>query len=185
MFFQKKIFLLIILLGLFFACSTEKKEELQEETVIPEIDTKVDIENLVNDAVELIEQKGEEAFPEFRKSDSKWYHDDTYVFVWGINGIRYVYPPDRDMENMNVKGLDDLRNKPIGEEFIKIAKKGSGWINYLWKKPHEVEPKEKSTFIKKAIAPDSTEYLVGCGKYDLKTEKEANIKGSKKQKKKM
>ncbi len=179
LFFQKKIILLIILLGLFFACSTEKKEELQEGKVIPEIESQADIESLVNDAVKLINQKGEDAFPEFRKSNSKWYHDDTYVFVWGMNGMRYVYPPDREMENMNVKELDDLRNKPIGEEFIKIAEKGSGWINYLWKKPHEVEPKEKSTFIKKAVAPDSTEYLVGCGKYDLEKEQETIDKGTK------
>jgi len=36
----------------------------------------------VVEAVEEIESVGEDAFPEFRKEESKWFQDDSYIFVW-------------------------------------------------------------------------------------------------------
>ncbi len=40
---------------------------------------------LVNGAAALIESKGKDAFPAFKKKDSKWYKGKTYVFVDDMN----------------------------------------------------------------------------------------------------
>ena len=130
-----------------------------------------EIVQLVYKAVNLIESEGEEAFPDFRVKNSKWFFSDTYVFVWGMDGMRYVYPRDISGEGQNMMDLKDINNKPIGKMFIETAEKGEGWNFYEWTLPGGDKPEWKSTFIKKAIAPGGIEYLVGMGKYNIPMEK--------------
>ena len=127
---------------------------------------KEEVKTLVLDAATLIEDKGESAFSEFREQGTKWFHDDTYVFVWMINGIRVVYPPDPTGEGQNVSSLLDVTGKAIGKLFINIASSeaGEGWIDYIWPKPAETEPSVKSTYIK-GVATGGQEFLVGSGFY--------------------
>ena len=56
----------------------------------------------VDAAVEEIEKFGEKAFPRFREKGVDWFHDDSYIFVWGLDGLRYVYPPDVSGEGKNI-----------------------------------------------------------------------------------
>jgi len=123
--------------------------------------------SLVNEAANLIEEKGEEFFPELRQKGSKWSHGEYYVFVWRIDGIRVVYPPDPSGEGEDMNDLKDPDGKPIGRLIIDIAKseKGEGWIDYRWPKPGETEPSKKYTFIKRAKSSYQT-YLVGSGYYE-------------------
>ena len=120
----------------------------------------------VREAANLVEEKGEEAFPEFREKDSKWLYDDFYIFVWNINGTRVVYPPDLTGEGQEVSGLTDFNGKPIGKLFIETAlsESGEGWISYEWAKPNETGPSTKYGFIKEATFGEET-YLVGSGFY--------------------
>lgn len=120
----------------------------------------------VREAANLVEEKGEEAFPEFREKDSKWLYDDFYIFVWNINGTRVVYPPDLTGEGQDVSGLTDFNGKPLGKLFIETAlsESGEGWISYEWPKPNETEPSTKYGFIKEATFGEKT-YLVGSGFY--------------------
>ena len=121
---------------------------------------------LVLDAVSLIENEGKDAFPEFRIKGSKWFHGDTYVFIWQTDGIRLVYPPDLSGEGQNVSGILDVAGKAIGRLYIDIAlsEEGEGWIDYQWPKPGEKEPSLKQTYIKGAIV-DNQSLLVGSGFY--------------------
>lgn len=120
----------------------------------------------VNAAINLINEKGELAFPEFREHNSDWFHNDSYIFVWKTNGIRIVYPPDVSGEGQNMTELEDFNGKPIGSIFIETAlsEEGEGWVDYYWPKPGETEPSLKNTFIKKADIGNVT-YLVGSGFY--------------------
>ncbi|MCW4022969.1 MAG: cache domain-containing protein [archaeon] len=121
---------------------------------------------LVTEAVALIEEKGESAFPDFREQGSKWLEGDEYIFVWQTDGIRRVYPPDVTGEGQNMTLLTDFNGKPIGQIFIDVAlsNDGEGWIDYQWPKPNETEPSSKKTFIKLAVYEDQ-KYLVGSGFY--------------------
>jgi len=123
---------------------------------------KAELVSLVDQAVQLIAEQGEAAFPELRSS--QWVHNDSYVFVWRLDGIRVVYPPDPSGEGKNMTSLVDYEGKPIGELFIQTAEKGSGWVEYMWPKPGKKAPSLKITYIKRAQYQDQI-YLVGSGVY--------------------
>ncbi|WP_292467532.1 cache domain-containing protein [Methanolobus sp.] len=120
----------------------------------------------VNAAIDLIEEKGETAFPDFRENNSTWFHDDFYIFVWKTNGIRVVYPPDTSGEGQDMNDLEDFNGKSIGSVFIETAlsEDGKGWVDYYWPKPGETEPSLKHTFIKNTSIGNE-KYLVGSGFY--------------------
>lgn len=145
--------------------------DLQEEENIVDDRSKVFLEkenavSRVYAAIELIEEKGELAFPEFREKDGEWYHDDTYIIIWSTEGIRTVFPPKVSGEGADVHDLVDYNGKPIGKLFIETAlsEEGEGWVNYHWPKPGEEEASMKSTFIKRTSIGEQT-YLVGSGFY--------------------
>lgn len=128
--------------------------------------------SFVRDAAALIEQEGEAAFPKFRKPAGKWFHGDEYVFVWGLDGMRYVYPPDPSGEGENMRRLKDVKGKPIGEWFIaRAAGPGhEGWVHYQWPRPGEIFPVWKSTYVQGAVAPSGRAYVVGAGRYNMPLE---------------
>ncbi len=127
------------------------------------------IEAFVQSAAALIEEKGDEAFHAFRQKGTKWFHDDQYIYVWNMEGFRYVYPPDVKGEGKNVRDLKDIDEKPIGELMIEVAssKEGRGWIHYRWPKPGELEPSWKSTYIMQVKDPSGQTFLIGSGAYDM------------------
>ena len=126
----------------------------------------------VDRAVALIEKKGETSFGRFRVADSEWFRGDLYIFVWGLDGMRYVYPPDPSGEGNNMRLLRDVSNKPIGEMFIATAAEGEGrgWVHYQWPRPGGIFPAWKSTYIRRATAPSGESYLVGAGLYNMRME---------------
>jgi signal transduction histidine kinase len=163
------IFILILLVfGLlyFIACTTKEEK--------PVINNAEQLKSFVNSAYEIIKEKGEKCYPEFRKRGGKWFHDDLYIFVWGLDGHRYVYPPNLDGEGENMLNLKDVSGKPIGKMFVEAVsgETGDGWVFYEWPKPGEDLPTWKSTYFKKVTTPDGTECLVASGIYNLKMEKQ-------------
>ncbi len=129
--------------------------------------------SFVVSAAEEIEKVGEEAFPQFREKGGKWFRNDSYVFVWGLDGMRYVYPPDLSGEGKNMLGLEDINGKPIGRMIVEIGttSTGEGWLHYQWPRPGGETPVWKSTFVKTTTAPSGRTYLVGSGKYDMGCER--------------
>jgi signal transduction histidine kinase len=127
------------------------------------------LEEFVKSAAALIEEKGEKAFNAFRQKGTKWFHDDQYIYVWDMDGLRYVYPPDVKGEGKNVRDLKDVDEKPIGELMIEVAssKKGKGWIHYRWPKPGELDPSWKSTYVMQVKSPSGKLFLIGSGSYDM------------------
>lgn len=158
------LFFSILLLFLFACTSTTSQYDYKETE---------ELVSFVNRAVDLIEQYGEEVFPQFRIKGSEWDHDDRYVFVWGLDGMRYVYPPDVSGEGKNMLDLKDINGKPIGKLFVEAVSSdaGEGWVHYEWPKPNSDIPIWKSTFLKKAVAPSGTSYLVGSGLYEMPVDK--------------
>jgi len=181
--FSKTISLMMVLSLMFstilvVSCSPKKKQEktetIETKTTKYQFEKTKKVVALVDDAAKLIEEEGKAIFPEFRKKGSKWYQGDTYVFVWGLDGMRYVYPRNPEKEGKNMLDLKDVNGKPIGKMFVNAAKQkeGKGWVFYEWTKPGQDKPVWKASFIKKAVAPSGIKYLVGCGKYNIKMEKE-------------
>ena len=120
---------------------------------------------LVDQAASLLQSKGTEAFPEFRKKDSKWLKDDTYIFVFKMNGIELFHPIEPELEGTNIIDLKDVNGKAYVQETIETAKtQGSGWIDYMLPKPGESKPSKKSSYFKKVKVGEET-FIVGSGFY--------------------
>ncbi len=133
----------------------------------------IELEYFVKRGAVLIAEKGEKAFAAFRQKGSEWFNDDRYAFVWDMNGLRYVYPPDRKGEGDQVRSLKDVDDKSIGELMIEVAssKEGKGWIHYRWPKPGKVTPSWKSTYVMKVQSPSGKAFIIGSGAYDMPVQK--------------
>ncbi len=133
----------------------------------------IDREAFVKRGADLIAEQGEKSFDLFRERGSEWFKDNRYLFVWDMNGIRYVYPPDAEGEGKQVRDLKDVDNKPIGELLIKIAasKEAAGWMHYRWAKPGELVPSWKSTYVMKVHSPSGKVFIIGSGAYDMPPQK--------------
>ena len=133
------------------------------------------IVSLVEEAAALIEKQGEEVFPDFRKKGSKWFQGDMYLFIYDLNGKNVVHPVQSEFEGQNLIDLQDINGKPVIRLIIdKVTKhdRPSGWVHYMWIRPEEIFPMWKSSYVLKARAPSGKEYVVGCGVYNMKVEKQ-------------
>ena len=120
---------------------------------------------LVDKAAALIESKGKEAFPEFRKKDSEWYKDDTYIFVVDMKGKGLVQPVKPDMEGKDLLDLKDSDGKAVVREMVNMLKgKKTDWVEYMWPKPGKTEPSRRLSYIKKAKL-GGEEVIVESGYY--------------------
>ncbi|MCX5797599.1 MAG: cache domain-containing protein [Elusimicrobia bacterium] len=129
---------------------------------------------LVQDAAALLKEKGESAFPGFRKKGSRWFDGDTYLFVWDMAGKRIFHAADPSSEGQDVHDLKDVQGRPIGRMFLDTAAgaPGEGWVHYLYPKPGDIFPTWKSTFIKRVTFPSGRDHIVGCGVYNMRIEEE-------------
>ena len=125
--------------------------------------------SLVNEAAAFLQAEGEKAYPEFRKKQSKWFHDDVYLFVWSTDGIRTFHAANPEGEGQDVRDLKDILGRPNGKMFLEVASSpsGEGWVHYMWPEPGNMFPTWKSTFVKRVTFPSGKEYLVGCGIYNM------------------
>jgi signal transduction histidine kinase len=128
---------------------------------------------LVRDAAKVFEQRGEKAFPEFRQKGSRWYRDNTYFFVWTMDGIRTFNAANPATEGANVVDLKDVLGKPFGKMFLDAANSTAkeGWVHYMWPEPGDIFPTWKSSFVRRVSFPSGKDYLVGCGIYNMQMDK--------------
>ena len=133
-----------------------------------------DLVNLVNDAGELLKNKGESAFEKLSKDHGQWREKDKYVFVLDPQGKMLVHP-DQDLRGKINLDLKDITGRPIIKGLIEAAtafpKKQQGWYHYQWPIPGEIQPRWKSSFVKLIKAPSGKSYIVGSGMYNERMER--------------
>jgi len=155
---KKFLAILLILAFLISGCIGQGADQRPEK-----------VSTLVKEASVMIQEKGEDAFPQIREK-GKFYTDDTYVFVWKVEDCkitRVVFPPDLAQEGTDVSDFKDDNNVSITNMFISIAnsEKGEGWSGqYLRTNPADNKIEKKVTYIKKVVYKDTT-YVIGAGYY--------------------
>lgn len=131
--------------------------------------------SLVESAAGAIESKGQQAFREFGTKGSKWLNDTHYLFVYDLDGTCVFHPITPQLIGKNLIDLKDMDGKPVIRMITDIGRKpgknASGWLFYLWEEQTQFTPLWKSSYIRKAVAPDGKAYVVGCGVYIIKMEK--------------
>ena len=128
---------------------------------------------LVREGAAVFEKDGEKAYPEFRKKGSEWFRDDTYFFVWTMDGTLVFHAADPASEGRNDSGIKDVLGRPFGKMFLEAAgsPSGEGWIHYMYPEPGGIFPAWKSTFVKRVTFPSGKQYIVGCGIYNMQMDK--------------
>ncbi|MGZ3788089.1 MAG: cache domain-containing protein [Bacteriovorax sp.] len=128
---------------------------------------------LVREGATLLEKKGAAAYPEFRKKGSKWFKDDTYFFIWDMNGTRKLHAADPTLEGLDGRNSEDINGRPYGKMFLEIAKgpTGEGWVHYMYPEPGQIFPAWKSLFLKRATLSSGEKQLIGCGIYHMQMDK--------------
>ena len=124
------------------------------------------IQDVVDNAVRLIESKGDDAFADFRDKTGPFLFLDTYIFVDSPEGVEIVNAAQPSAEGKKLIALKDAKGEPAMRNYLKVAlEKGSGWVDYQWYRPGTNSPAPKHTYVKKAIHAGKT-YVVGAGFYD-------------------
>ena len=128
---------------------------------------------LVREGAAVLEQQGEKAYPAFRKKGSKWFRDDTYFFVWTMDGTRVFHAADPTGEGRNDSGIKDVLGRPFGKMFLEVgaSSSGEGWVHYMYPEPGDIFPTWKSTFVKRVTFPSGKPYVIGCGIYNMQMDK--------------
>lgn len=120
------------------------------------------IEALVNKAAALVDEKGKDAFAEFRKPGSEWFSGDLYIFSYAPDGTVLLNPAFPAREGHNYHGETDKKGKAFHDELQNVARtKGSGWTDYWLPKPGQTEPSHKWSYVRRVKAEGVL--LVGAG----------------------
>jgi signal transduction histidine kinase len=123
------------------------------------------VKDAVKDAVGLIEKQGTDAFVSFHDQTGRFRSKDSYIFVMDSNGMDLVNPAFPNLEGRNLLNMQDTNKKLLVKEMLKVANaKGSGWVNYMWPKPGDSVPTQKSTYVEKVKFKNQW-LVVGSGVY--------------------
>jgi signal transduction histidine kinase len=133
-----------------------------QESPPPSADAKR-IEDLVNRAAALVDQRGRAAFAEFRKRDSEWWYGTTYLFAYDDHLNVLLNPAFPKREGTNPHGEKDANGKMFHDEFLKVVQtKGAGWVDYWFPKPGQKQTSHKWSYVK-GFKADDTPGLIGAG----------------------
>lgn len=121
---------------------------------------------LCNAAAEMIENEGvASAICEINQKDGKFVNGQIYVFLETMDAVFLAHPMKQNLIGKNLSKLPfkDKNGRVFYNAFTDLARtKGSGWVDYMWPKPGEKTPSEKSTYILKV---EGTDLIVGAGCY--------------------
>lgn len=135
--------------------------------------TAPELMTLVREAAAVLEKEGEKAYPEFRKQGSKWFHDDTYFFVWTANGVRTCHAAEPALEGQDASNATDVLGRPYGKMILDAAGSpaSEGWVHYMYPEPGDIFPTWKSAFVKRVTFPSGKQHIVGCAIYNMQMDK--------------
>jgi signal transduction histidine kinase len=138
----------------------------QAQDAPPPSDQARQIEDLVNRAAALVNQRGRAAFAEFRKRDSEWWSGNTYLFAYDDHLNVLLNPAFPKREGTNPHGEKDANGKMMHDEFLKtVQTKGAGWVDYMFPKPGQTKPSHKWSYVK-GFKADGLSGLIGAGFFE-------------------
>jgi signal transduction histidine kinase len=144
-----------LLLILLIACSS---------TMTPRANTREEVVAYVDRAAELVAADGARACDALQRR--AWFSGDWYVFILDADGRTACHPARPEMVGTMASELVDASGKRFGEEFVRVAGGGAGWVDYLWARPGETATDRKSAYVRQVNGPDGKTYIIGSGGYE-------------------
>jgi cytochrome c len=130
--------------------------------------TPAEVVTKVKEALQLIKEKGADAYPIIRDKKGPFVWKDTYVFVGDLEGNLLVHINDK-LEGRNMMGAKDATGKLFHAELINGVKKSPDgfWQEYQWVKPGEKQPSAKVSY---QMGVPGTNIFTGAGVWDVTLE---------------
>jgi cytochrome c len=121
---------------------------------------------LVKRAADLLERRGKtSAFAEFRKPNSEWFHDDTYLFAYdmALNVLLNAAFPER--EGRNLAGQHDATGKAVHDEILSVVTANrAAWVDSVIARPGSTAPARKRVYVV-SVMIDGRPGILGSGFY--------------------
>lgn len=129
----------------------------------------------VQEAVKLIQEKGDAAYAVIRDKNGPLVWKDSYIFVVNFDGFMMAHPMNPKLEGRKVDTIKDSNGKMFNAEMVALAKSpGQGWVEYSWLKPGENKPSPKVSYV---MGVPGKDLVVGAGVWDVtKAEAEKAVK---------
>jgi signal transduction histidine kinase len=131
---------------------------------VPKSNTRSAIKKYVQAAANYVHKHGPSC-DEF--AEKEWRSGDYYVFVDDSDGKTLCHP-NKTSVGKPASEIVDANGKKVGIEIMEAAKKGGGWVDYVWPRPGTTTPVAKSSYSMSVKGPDGKTYYVGSGGYELK-----------------
>lgn len=121
---------------------------------------------LVNRAAGLLERRGKTlAFAEFRKPNSEWFHDDTYLFAYDMELNVLLNPAFPEREGRNLAGQHDATGKAVHDEILSVVTANrAGWVDSVIARPGSTTPARKRVYVV-SVMIDGRPGILGSGFY--------------------
>lgn len=87
---------------------------------------------------------------------------DGYFFIYDMNGVAVAMPTNQSIVGKSLWDVKDKGGKFLVREMVDIAKKGEGFLTYLWDKPSTKTIEKKLAYIAKV---PNFELFIGVGFY--------------------
>lgn len=142
------------------------------DTMAPRYEGTIELVSLVEDAVALVGSEGvEAACARFREPGSRWFEGETYVFVLNMEGRAICHPAQPSLEGRDLNEVRDPKGRPILELMVReLETSEEGWVHYQWPRPGERIFRWKTTYVRRASAPDGASVMVSSGRYQMEVE---------------
>lgn len=88
------------------------------------------------------------------------YGDEGFFFVYDYAGTNLVSPRQTQLINHNWIALQDSTGKPVIQDFINVARSGSGYVEHTWPKPSTGENARMITYV---LGLQDWRWAVGTG----------------------
>jgi cytochrome c len=162
--YEEKTMLRRTLVGAALAAAVVDRAGAQPAAAPPDSEQARRVVALVEKAAALVQREGKAAFPEMRRRGSEWWDGTTYVFAYDDDLNILLQPAVPAREGTNPGDEKDVNGKAFHQELRRVARTGSGWVDYMLPRPRQTQPARKWSYVK-GVMIDGKPGFVGAGFY--------------------
>ena len=122
--------------------------------------TKDEAQALVKKASAYIKANGPvKATAAFNDPKGEFQKGELYIFALDPKGVTVAHINPK-LIGKDMSGMKDTDGKLFQQEFLNVAAKGGGWVDYKWTNPTTLKVEPKTAYVERV-----GDLIVGCGVY--------------------